>query len=206
VKIAFIGTHGIGKTTLCFELAARLKRLDISVDIVKEVARSCPLPINQQTTLLAQSWILHTQIAAEIAASSRFEAIICDRSVIDNYAYLVHRVGPRPSLEALIQEWAASYDGLFKVPICSAPTFDGTRDLSATFQQEIDQLLEETLRRMQIRCTRLDPQRRFHWISEVLRRLGLPERAPQYDLFGVERQNAASAGENPDDAKPSGMV
>ena len=51
VKIAFLGTHGVGKTTLCFDLASRLKRLDMSVDIVKEVARSCPLPINQDTTL-----------------------------------------------------------------------------------------------------------------------------------------------------------
>ncbi len=29
MKIAFIGTHGVGKTTLCFELAAALKRLDL---------------------------------------------------------------------------------------------------------------------------------------------------------------------------------
>ena len=34
MKIAFIGTHGVGKTTLCFDLAARLKRLDHGVDIV----------------------------------------------------------------------------------------------------------------------------------------------------------------------------
>jgi len=39
VKIAFIGSHGVGKTTLCFDLASRLKRLDMGVDIVKEVAR-----------------------------------------------------------------------------------------------------------------------------------------------------------------------
>ena len=39
MKIAFIGTHGVGKTTLCYELAAALKRLDLSVDLVKEVAR-----------------------------------------------------------------------------------------------------------------------------------------------------------------------
>jgi len=55
MKIAFIGTHGVGKTTLCFDLASRLKRLDMGVDIVKEVARGCPLPINRETTLEAQS-------------------------------------------------------------------------------------------------------------------------------------------------------
>ena len=27
MKVAFIGTHGVGKTTLCFDLAARLKEI-----------------------------------------------------------------------------------------------------------------------------------------------------------------------------------
>ena len=44
MKVAFIGTHGVGKTTLCYDLAALLKRQDVDVDIVKEVARLSPLP------------------------------------------------------------------------------------------------------------------------------------------------------------------
>ena len=85
MKIAFIGTHGVGKTTLCFELAAALKRLDMSVDLVKEVARECPLPINRETTQEAQNWILHSQIAREIELAPHFDAIICDRAVLDNW-------------------------------------------------------------------------------------------------------------------------
>ncbi|WP_309669691.1 hypothetical protein [Gemmatimonas sp.] len=72
LKVAFVGTHGVGKTTLCFDLAAQLKRLDLGVDIVKEVARRCPLPINEDTTLEAQRWILHTQIAEEIEAAAAY--------------------------------------------------------------------------------------------------------------------------------------
>ena len=55
MKIAFIGTHGVGKTTLCYELAGVLKRQNVHVDIVKEVARLSPLPINQKTSLDAQT-------------------------------------------------------------------------------------------------------------------------------------------------------
>jgi len=51
VKFAFIGTHGVGKTTLCFELAALLKKRDRIVEMVHEVARFCPLPINRDTTI-----------------------------------------------------------------------------------------------------------------------------------------------------------
>ena len=70
-KIAFVGSHGVGKTTLCYGLAARLKAKDLSLDVVGEVARRCPLPINRATTLFAQGWILHTQIADELLASAR---------------------------------------------------------------------------------------------------------------------------------------
>ena len=69
MKIAFIGSHGVGKTTLCYDLASRLKRQDRAVDLVKEVARRCPLPINRETTREAQAWILHTQIADETATA-----------------------------------------------------------------------------------------------------------------------------------------
>ena len=108
----------------------------------KEVARRCPLPINQDTTLDAQAWILHTQIADEIAARSQYQAVICDRSVLDNYAYLVNRVGRRPAYDALVRSWIATYDGLFKVPVIQAPSFDGTRDVSLDFQREIDAVIE----------------------------------------------------------------
>ena len=72
MKLAFIGSHGVGKTTLCFDLASKLKRLDLNVDIVREVARHCPLPINQETTLDAQAWILHSQVAWESRVAARF--------------------------------------------------------------------------------------------------------------------------------------
>ncbi|HXV16463.1 MAG TPA: AAA family ATPase, partial [Gemmatimonadaceae bacterium] len=134
LKVAFVGTHGVGKTTLCFDLASQLKRLDLGVDIVKEVARRCPLPINEETTPDAQAWILHTQIAEELEAAATYEVVICDRSVLDNYAYLVARVGRRAELDPLVGSWIRSYDALFKVPVVGLPSYDGTRAVSPTFQ------------------------------------------------------------------------
>mgnify|MGYP001154007024 CR=1 FL=1 len=93
MKLAFIGTHGVGKTTLCYDLVASLKRRGVNADMVKEVARLSPLPINRQTSLDAQLWILATQVAEEIRSASRHEVVICDRSVLDNYAYLVFAAG-----------------------------------------------------------------------------------------------------------------
>jgi nicotinamide riboside kinase len=184
MKLAFIGSHGVGKTTLCFDLASKLKRLDLNVDIVREVARHCPLPINQETTLDAQAWILHSQVAWEIAASSQFEAVICDRSILDNYAYLVHRLGRRDEYDPLVSHWVKTYDGLFKVPILEAPSFDGTRDVSASFQREVDDLIDDLAEGFDVSFHRLHPARRESWIEDVLRAMGLPTEPNQINLFG----------------------
>lgn len=183
MKLAFIGAHGVGKTTLCFDLASRLKRLDLSVDIVKEVARSCPLPINRDTTLEAQAWILHTQIAQEIAAVSRDQMVICDRSVLDNYAYMVHRAGRRPEFDALVGAWVTTYDALFKVPVLQPPTFDGQRDVSAVFQAEIDETIDGLLHAFGVTCHRLNRADRDGWVDAAVGATGLPLKPPQIDLF-----------------------
>jgi|SRR3990172_1299998 len=186
MKIAFIGTHGVGKTTLCFDLASRLKRLDHGVDIVKEVARGCPLPINRDTTLEAQAWILHTQVAQEIVAAAQYEAVICDRSVLDNYAYLVHRIGRRPEYDSLVREWVRTYSGLFKVPVLQPPSFDGQRDVSRTFQLEIDAVIDELVAAFDVSCHHLDPADRPGWVEVVLQAMNLPFEPPQIDLFTAE--------------------
>ena len=183
LKVAFVGTHGVGKTTLCFDLAAQLKRLDVGVDIVKEVARRCPLPINEDTTYDAQAWILHTQITEEIEASAGYEVVICDRSVLDNYAYLVARVGRRSEIEPLVADWLRGYDALFKVPILGVPAFDGQRAVSPGFQREIDGIIDHLIARFGVPVHHLDPHDRDGWTAQVLAALELPLHPPQIELF-----------------------
>src|SRR5258706_7723897 len=185
LKLAFVGTHGVGKTTLCFDLASQLKRLDLGVDLVKEVARRCPLPINEETTLDAQAWILHTQIAEEMAAAATYDVVVCDRSVLDNYAYLVARVGRRPELDPLVGNWIRTYNALFKVPVLEAPSFDGTRAVSRSFQLEIDETIDSLISAFGVDVIPLDPLDRDGWIPTVMRTLDLPLKPPQIDLFGA---------------------
>ncbi len=183
LKVAFVGTHGVGKTTLCFDLAAHLKRLDLGVDLVKEVARRCPLPINEGTTYDAQAWILHSQIAEEIATMAVNEVVVCDRSVLDNYAYLVARVGRRPELDPIVADWVRGYDALFKVPVIAAPTFDGTRAVSRAFQLEIDATIDQLVAAFGVPIVALNPTDRDGWIPSVLTALQLPLQPPQIELF-----------------------
>lgn len=166
-KIAFIGSHGVGKTTLCYGLAARLKILDIGLDLVREVARRCPLPINLETTVEAQAWILHTQIAEEIATSQRNRVVICDRSVLDNFVYLLISSGPQPDLEHLVRSWIASYDLLIYVPIVERPSADGLRSTDPLFQEAVAQRLRHEIDRRDLHILDLEGLDRNHWLDRV---------------------------------------
>jgi hypothetical protein len=184
-KIAFIGTHGVGKTTLCFELAARLKRMDYRVDLVKEVARSCPLPLNRDTTLEAQAWILHTQIAREIEAAMAHDAVVCDRSVLDNYAYLVAKCGRVEPYDQVVANWLRGYSMLAWVPAIEDPRFDGVRDTDRTYQRTIHELIGDLVATFSVRPLCLDARERDRWVDRVIE--ALPLRSPQLRLFGEEQ-------------------
>ena len=166
-KIAFIGSHGVGKTTLCYGLAARLKKRDVSLDVVHEVARRCPLPINEETGVAAQSWILHTQLGEELVAGDRHPVVICDRSVLDNYVYLLLAAGRQPGLEPLIDYWIATYDLLVHVPIVARPSADGVRATDPSFQSAVDDRLLRELGRRHLEVVRLSPDGRSGWLDEV---------------------------------------
>jgi thymidylate kinase len=168
LKVAFIGTHGVGKTTLCYDLASALKRQGVHVDIVKEVARTSPLPINRRTSLDAQTWILMTQVAEEIRSGAYHTVVVCDRSVLDNYAYMALACGRQPPIERFVSHWMKTYDLLFKVPISGAASADGVRDTDEFFMRSIDQLVDTLLQEMKIAAEPLPPLERSRW-SEVVR-------------------------------------
>lgn len=185
MKVALIGSHGVGKTTLCYELAARLKRRNVDVEIVREVARRCPLPINRETTYDAQGWILHTQIAWEIEAAAAHELVLCDRSVVDNYCYMVHAVGAQKMWESLVDSWLGTYALLIHVPLWGRPSYDGVRATDPLFQEQIDDLLEGMIATRALRPLRLHPERRDAWCTDILDEL-LPLIEPTLPLFPEE--------------------
>jgi len=168
MKIAFIGSHGVGKTTLCYDLAGALKKEGVHVDMVKEVARLSPLPINRKTSLDAQTWILMTQVAEEIRSAAYNEVVVCDRSALDNYAYMALACGRQKPYERFVAHWMKSYDLLFKVPIAGVPAADGIRDTDEFFIRSIDQLVDTLLQEMKIEAEALPPLERGRW-SEVVR-------------------------------------
>lgn len=146
MKISFIGTHGTGKTTLACELSAELKKRNRNALPLLEVARDCPLPISEQTSIKAQVWIMTAQIAREIELSKQFQDIVCDRSVLDNYIYLFYKFGHQQPYFNLMKEWLKTYDFLFKVNIREGYLKDdGFRSTDQQFQKDIDECFNKIL-------------------------------------------------------------
>lgn len=156
MKIAVIGTHGCGKTSLAFGLCTELQRRGRSVELVVEMARRSPFPINEATSEIGQMWILHAHILAEMEGASRAEVVICDRSVLDNYAYFCHKFGRRGHLDSMIAAWMETYDLLVKVPIVEDWLIaDGVRSVNREFQTAIDRLVDELLKSFRVEEARL---------------------------------------------------
>jgi hypothetical protein len=167
LKLALIGTHGVGKTTLAYEICSLLKKADHNVELVTEVVRRSPFPVNEGTTLDGQLWILHTQIARELDASSRAPHLICDRSVLDSYCYLVNKFGRQPKLEQWLGWWMESYSLLVSVPpMADGIPPDGFRSENLEFQERIHDLIGETLAEPQF-CVYQD---RVLWLDRRNRR------------------------------------
>lgn len=146
-KVALVGTHGVNKTTIAYELAGVLKRKGRTVELLTEIARECPFPLNEQATRDAYQWIIARQVQLEIEKSPRADVLVCDRSVLDNFAYYVRRYGSKTTeaeaLGAYCRSWMRTYDLLVRLPIVEALAPDGFRSTDAEFQREIDLLCDD---------------------------------------------------------------
>jgi hypothetical protein len=173
-KIALIGTHGVGKTILTLSVASELRKIAIDADVVCEISRRSPFPINEATTRYGQLWILNAQMQQELECGLRSKVVVSDRSVLDNYAYMVRAVGRQLYLHPLLREWLPTYDVLFHVPMVEEHVVpDTVRAPSPAFRREIDKLILGLLEEFEIekRVVRLPPERDRHIeiILETLR-------------------------------------
>ncbi|MDD2805272.1 MAG: AAA family ATPase [Elusimicrobiales bacterium] len=191
-KISLISTHGTGKTTLCYEVAAELKKRGLKVKVFSEIAAAAfeqGIPINESTTLPAQMYIMMQHITEELRGTLRgYQVVICDRSVFDNLAYLERRCGTQQFLRDFLQAYAETfpYDVIYKLPMVGELMDDGIRDAqSVEFQQDIYDRLNALLDELKVEHRTLPPptsELRKEWadliVGETLTALGRPAPAP----------------------------
>jgi hypothetical protein len=145
-KVALVGTHGVNKTTVAYELAGVLKRRGRTVELLTEIARECPFPLNENASREAYQWIIARQVQLEIEKYRRADILVCDRSVLDNFAYYVRRYGMESAeacaLGNYCRSWMKSYNLLVRLPITNPISADGFRSTDSDFQTEIDRLCD----------------------------------------------------------------
>lgn len=160
MKIAIIGAHSTGKTTLVQKLKERLENLGKKVMILREYARSCPFPINEGSSIEAQKWIMHNQIAKENEVNHDGQFLITDRATVDNFAYL-HRVADEDTsreYEEIAFSHGKTYDFIFKTYKLDVKAVeDGIRTTDDEFRNLIDNLINHFLEKNQVEFIPLQP-------------------------------------------------
>ena len=146
-KIAFVGSHGIRKTTAAHAFVGTLQRAGRSVEYGREVVRDNPLGINETATGEAQLWVLVSQVRQELELAPKAEALVTDRGVVDNFAYYLRACGmaDRFSVEPFVRAWSATYDLVVRLLPDIALRPDGVRSTSDAFRDEIETILDRIL-------------------------------------------------------------
>jgi len=150
IKVGFLGTHGTGKTTAVFDLAAALKKQNKNVHTIMNIARSCPLEINEKATINSQFWIFGELLRKE--QESRNEIIICDRTLLDVFAYL-RRISKyvADDIRPFVKNYMCTYSVIFYMhPIEGYLKDDGKRSVNKEFQKEIKDIIDTELEIMEI--------------------------------------------------------
>ena len=146
-KIAFIGSHGIRKTTAAHQFVGTLQRAGRAVEYGREVVRDNPLGINEGATGEAQLWVLVSQIRQELELARKADVLATDRGVMDNFAYYLRACGgvDEFSAEPLVRSWSQTYDLVVRLLPDVALQADGVRSTNDAFRDEVEAILDRVL-------------------------------------------------------------
>jgi thymidylate kinase len=148
MKIAIVGTHGTGKSTLSYLLASHYKKQGKNVKIIQEVARTCPFPINHGMTIDAAKWIYFEHARKELESIAKHEIVIGDRSVYDSFVYARYFNLCDDylfDLNMIAYEHLSSYDKIIFVRPDIPLHTDGTRSTDIEFQSGVDEIYSNVL-------------------------------------------------------------
>jgi len=148
MRIAIVGSHGVGKSTLAEELSKKLG-YPILKDIVREEAIQKGFIINENTPPETQIWLVARQLELERNSGKNW---IADKTLWDYFIY-GEVVLKEPKVIEVIRylvERNAKYDHIFYLPIEFPLEADGVRSPDPKFQKMIDERYRQYLEEAKI--------------------------------------------------------
>src|SRR3990167_914608 len=141
-KIAIVGAHSSGKTSLVYALAAALKKRDKSVGVVIESVRRSPFPLG---TKEFYDWVIPATILAEIDAAQGHEFLICDRTPADTLAYMKAAGFKIPdTLWNYLDDYLQSYESIVLLEPNRPIVDDGFRHTDEAHRDAVVKAFRET--------------------------------------------------------------
>jgi nicotinamide riboside kinase len=203
-KVAFIGSHGIRKTTAVHGFANAMQRAGRSVEHGREVVRDNPLGINESATGEAQLWVIVSQIRQELRLAQNSEVLVLDRGVMDNFAYYLRANGGADPFDIgpLVSKWSQTYDMVVRLRPDIDLRDDGVRSTSDEFRTEIESILDRQLpelldSRHLVEQDASSIDDRFDWWPLAERLAGLMEQ-PLFADGVAKRRPRRTRAEKPD--------
>lgn len=172
MKIAIIGTHGTGKTTLAYKFTGHLKEKGYNAVMIEECASKSPLGLNEAATLESQIWIIGKQMTEELEKAAKYDVVVCDRALIDSYVYTLDICNREKKkmpkwIDLLLKEHTKTYGLLFKTLLFEEGLKeDGIRSTAKEWQKEIDLLFLEVLKKNNIKYFDLPKDGQLEFIIE----------------------------------------
>ena len=165
-KIAIVGAHGVGKTTLAKALSQSLD-LPLVPDFAA-LAFHKGFRVNEQTTIENQFWMLANQIEHERKLNTSY---IADKAILDNIVYSKYLFDDFRAL-SLIQDIVLKnthYTHYIYLPIEFTIEADG-RSLDTGFQKQINDDYLDLLNKLQLQYTEIrgDVQSRLNQVLKIL--------------------------------------
>ena len=156
IKVIVTGAYSTGKTTLVGDLAAAVVQDGWTCEVLADLSRRCPLPLNTDQTDDTTLWLIGSQVAAEIEASARgVDVVLCDRGVPDILAHHLEVLSRRAEqrvelLRPFLDRWMATYDLMLfsRVDETIPIEADGLRSTEATYRTLLDGFAEVIVGRL----------------------------------------------------------
>jgi len=120
MKIAIVGAHGSGKSTIIYSVYSQLKKNNSRVFVAPEVARSSLFLAANEKNPKMQMDLFGRQISSEMTNSRNCDILLCDRSLFDILMYTrlffqsdKEAISYSKSMSLFCKGYSSSYDHIF---------------------------------------------------------------------------------------------